>query len=425
MALSSSALIQAQNRVGEVDRIGKPPDGASEYRRGEPVSTVKIFRPGGSGEHGFAGFPLEVGDEISIERGLPEVYQVVIAYDDPTVKLLKLAPGDYVRLLDHDSIRADGGFLGWIVGKIRATTQYVQAIAPGTQYGIEVVGDRSRVFVWEGEVQVTNLGSNPQTVIVGEKQLTEAVGSNRPSAPRVPRFDEVRDLVLFGLEIDPVIRGTVTDETLRRRLHEDTIRAEFESRAQRSAVAPHINLGHVYLFLGKYNEALRAFELAEQVSPRPSAIYNGRGIALTMLGRFDAAAEAFGQAISRDDESMFHNNLANLYLRRGALDEALVEYERAIERDSKNAAPINGQGVVHFEQRDFPAAESAFRSSLKRANRAIPHSNLGNVFLLRGDVVSASREYDEAVTLDPQHAAAWNNRGVAHLKRRDFRAARR
>jgi tetratricopeptide (TPR) repeat protein len=416
----------AQNRVGGINNIEKPPTGASEYGPREPVRSVEVYRRRGPTDAGYKGLPLNTGDEINVKRGDPNVYRVIVRFDDPTLKLLKLAPGSQVRLVGPDAVQGEeGGFLGWITGKIQATTKYIQAIAPGTEYGIEVAGDRTRLIVWEGQVNVTNRGPNPQTVAVGEKQLTEAFGSSPPRAPRVPSFDEVKDLVLFGLDLDPVIRGTVTDENLQQRLHEDFIRAQFESRVQRSAVSPQINLANVYLFLGKYTEALSAYTQAEQISSRPSAIYNGRGIAWTRLRQYGAALEAFNQAIARDDESIFHNNLGNLYLMQGDgdIEKALAEYEQASQRDRANAAPHNGRGVAQLQRKELAAAETSLGTSIRLRDRAVAHSNLGNVYLLQNNLAAADTQYQQAIRLDPRDAAALNNRGVYHLKQRQYQEA--
>jgi Flp pilus assembly protein TadD len=420
-----STPVLAQSRVGKVDGIEKPPDGAAEYGQREPVRSVEIFRSSGLTESGYREMPLVFGDQINVSRGDPKVYRVFIRYDDPRVRQIKLAPGDRIRLVDRETVQTQGGFLGWFVGKVRATTEYIQAIAPGTQYALVVDGDRARVFVWDGEVQVSNLGPNPLTVSVREKELTEAVGRSQPRPPRVPSFEEVKEIVLFGLDLDPVIKGTVTDEHLRRQLHEDLIRAQFESRVQRSAVGPQINLANIYLFLGKDDEALKAYDEAEKVSPRPAAIYNGRGIVLTRQRLFAEAGGAFAQAISRDNESIFHNNLGNLNLLQGpsGVEKALAEYDQANRRDQSNAAPHNGRGVALLQQKDFASAQVALTTSIELTDRAVPHNNLATAYLLQNILPAAAAELEKAIKLDPRDAAALNNRGVSHLKQREYQLA--
>jgi Flp pilus assembly protein TadD len=426
---AASRPVWAQGAARITD-IQKPPDGANSYRPRESVSSIRVLK---SQERqrvdGHIDMPLNFQDEIEVRQSTQQpVHKVYILYNDPSRKEVKLAPGALVRLVDKETLQTEQGILAWIVGKIRTTTKYIQAIAPGTQYAIEVSGEQSRVFVWEGEVQVTNRGPNPATVAVREMHMTETIGPNQPSTPRVPSFDEVRDLVLFGVDLDPVIRATVTDETLRQRVHEDLVRALFESRTRRAEVGPQINLGNVYLFLGKNEEALRAFEEAERISPRPAEIYNGRGIALARLGRYAEAVAAFEQAVSRDKDSKFYNNLGNLYLLRDAdrqtLQSAFAAYDQALERDKLNAAPYNGRGVAELVRQAIGEAERAFAESVQLKDRAVSRSNLGNAYLLQDNLPAARTEYDRAIQLDPTDAAALNNRGVARLKARDFQSAK-
>jgi tetratricopeptide (TPR) repeat protein len=244
----------------------------------------------------------------------------------------------------------------------------------------------------------------------------------------VPSFDEIKDIVLFGVDLDPVIKATITDENLRRRVHEDLVRAEFESRARSTEVAPQINLGNAYLFLGKYEDALRKFDEAERISARPSEIYNGRGVALAMLGRQAEAVAAFQQALARDKDAKFHNNLGNLYLLGArdsqAVQQAVAAYDQSLKLDKLNAAAYNGRGVLALVQQAVAEAGDYFSQSLQVKDRAVAHSNLGNARLLQNDLPAARSEYDRAIQLDAADGAALNNRGVAHLRERNFPAAK-
>ncbi|MDW8240272.1 MAG: tetratricopeptide repeat protein [Acidobacteriota bacterium] len=421
--------VLAQTQVGQIRHIEKPPTGASEFASRELVRSVEVFRQNGPRDFGYKDMPLQAGDGIAVRSADPRVYRVIVGFTDPTRQQLKIGPGrGIVYLAGRDSFRAEAeqGFLGWVKGKVQATTKYVQAIAPGTEYGLVIDGERARVFVWEGEVRVTNLGPNPLTVAVTEKRVTDVFGPNQPSQPRVPKFEEVRELVLFGLDLDPVIRATVTDERLRQRLHEDLIRALFESRVQRSAVAPQINLANAYLFLGKTQDALSMFDEAERISPRPAAIFNGRGVALTQLGQYAQAADAFNQALSRDRDSIYYNNRGNLLLIQGSekIEQALSDYDHAIRRDRTNAAPLNGRAVAFFQRNEFLAAEANLNQSLRLRDRAVARSNLGNLWLMQNRLAAAEAEYARALQFDPQDATALHNRGVCRLKQQQFEQAR-
>lgn len=421
--------VWAQNPIGQIRHIEKPPTGASEFASRELVRSVEVFRQNGPRDFGFKDMPLHAGDGLAVRSADPRVYRVIVGFTDPTRQQLKIGPGrGIVYLAGRDSFRAeaDQGFLGWIKGKVQATTKYVQAIAPGTEYGLLIEGDRTRVFVWEGEVRVMNLGPNPLTVAVTEKRVTDVFGPNPPSQPRVPKFEEVKELVLFGLDVDPVIRTTVTDERLRQRLHEDLIRALFESRVQRSAVGPQINLASAYLFLGKTQEALTILDEAERISPRPAAIFNGRGVALTQLGQYAQAADAFNQALTRDRDSIYYNNRGNLLLIQGndKIEQALADYEQAIRRDRTNAAPLNGRAVAFFQRNEFLEAEASLSQSLRLRDRAVARGNLGNLWLLQNKLSAAEAEYAKALQFDPQDATALHNRGVCHLKQQRYEQAR-
>jgi tetratricopeptide (TPR) repeat protein len=91
-------------------------------------------------------------------------------------------------------------------------------------------------------------------------------------------------------------------------------------------------------------DALEAFDRALQQNPRYVEAHLNRAVVLNTLGKSDAAADAFARAreLGRPDATGFpamvgnrlanaHAGLAHDYRDAGALDEAIAQYERALE----------------------------------------------------------------------------------------------
>jgi Flp pilus assembly protein TadD len=417
--------VAAQQNLAVIFDIRKPPTGATSYADQEPVENVDVFvARERRWQTGWKRLPLDVLDRVNIRRAAePRVQKLIITFADPRRKQVVLTEGDHIQIVDLETIRIEGGFFGWIVGRIRTTTRYIQAIASGTQYGVIVDGERTRLYVWEGAVEVsTPAGAR---VVVREKYLTETIGQGAPAPPRIPRFEEIKDLVLFGIEVDPDVRTRFADERSQAELHEDLIRAEFES-AIRPTVETQINLGNLYLTLGRLDQALAVFNRAEKISP-VGDLYNGRGIIYALRPGLGDPVSEFRAAIARDDLSRFHNNLGVYYLRERLVDRALAEFQTAIRREPTNHVPYNGLGVAWLHSGQGSAAlaraEAAFRRAIRLKPKPAALTNLGTTYLLQGNLDAAEESYRQAQRLAGLDAAIANNLGVAHLRRGRYEEA--
>ncbi len=56
------------------------------------------------------------------------------------------------------------------------------------------------------------------------------------------------------------------------------------------------NKGFILYEMGKYEEAIQAYDKAIEIDPNYLLVWNNKGIALEKLGRYDEAAECYNKA---------------------------------------------------------------------------------------------------------------------------------
>jgi tetratricopeptide (TPR) repeat protein len=105
-----------------------------------------------------------------------------------------------------------------------------------------------------------------------------------------------------------------------------------------------------------------------------------------------------------------HYYLAHVLDQRGRIDEAIAEYEKAIELNPDFNWPRAGLCAVYFKQGkpDLAIAECQ-RAINRNPNDAKPHDLLGQALSLCGRTGQAIREYETAVALEPNVAEFENN----------------
>jgi len=80
--------------------------------------------------------------------------------------------------------------------------------------------------------------------------------------------------------------------------------------------------------MGKYEQAVQAFNQALKIDKSDAKIYNNLGMALSKLGKYELAMEAFKKA---GDEAQAYNNLGFVYMQKGEREKAIHSFEKAIE----------------------------------------------------------------------------------------------
>src|SRR5205814_3901261 len=109
----------------------------------------------------------------------------------------------------------------------------------------------------------------------------------------------------------------------------------------------------------------------------------------------------------------------------GDLDAAMHALARGSDLQPRDPRPAHTLGRIALARRDYPTAESAFRTALLRLpdNPAIL-TGLAAAIAARNRLGAALELLEHAVSLDPELAAAWEQIGVVHYRRGNLGLAR-
>jgi tetratricopeptide (TPR) repeat protein len=108
---------------------------------------------------------------------------------------------------------------------------------------------------------------------------------------------------------------------------------------------------------------------------------NNFGAELVKQGRLDEAVTDFQAAIQSDAQyAAAHANLAYTYDRLGRVDEAIAAYKNAVALDPTNAIAFNNLGVLYVKKESYDEAIQAFEQGLKAdPSNALLQQNLASV----------------------------------------------
>jgi len=90
----------------------------------------------------------------------------------------------------------------------------------------------------------------------------------------------------------------------------------------------HNNLGYSYLLQGNLDEAITAFKNAIDLNDQNTRFHNNLGLAYGEKGQYDLALAEFKLT---SDEAKAHHNMAQIYFKKGLIEEALSHYRTALK----------------------------------------------------------------------------------------------
>ena len=177
----------------------------------------------------------------------------------------------------------------------------------------------------------------------------------------------------------------------------------------------HLNRGIALGELGRYEEALTAFDRATQLLPDEAWTHYNRGWTLAALGRHEDALAAFDRAVQLlPEEARAHYNRGWALGKLGRHEEALAAYDQAIQLDPDNADAHCNRGWALGELGRYEEAMAAFDRAIELdPGPALAHSNRGWVLMQLGTHEEALAAFDRAIQLDPDNADAHCDRGWA------------
>ncbi|MGO9476956.1 MAG: tetratricopeptide repeat protein, partial [Limisphaerales bacterium] len=113
-----------------------------------------------------------------------------------------------------------------------------------------------------------------------------------------------------------------------------------------------------------------------------------------------------------------HNSLGNALFQKGRVDEAMVQYQKALQIKPDSAEACYNLGITLAKKGDVDEAIAYYQRALQiKPDDAGVHNNLGNALLQKGQVDEAITHYQRALQIKPDDAGVRNNLGSVLLQK--------
>ena len=117
------------------------------------------------------------------------------------------------------------------------------------------------------------------------------------------------------------------------------------------------------------------------------------------------------------DLSMVYRVRGNVWYLKGNFDNAISDYQAAVNHNPKLISALQGLGNSYFRKAEFRPAIKAYSDALAVEKKSAElYNNRGLAQLNIGEFSSAVKDFSEAIKLNSKFVSALNNRGIAYSK---------
>jgi Tfp pilus assembly protein PilF len=154
----------------------------------------------------------------------------------------------------------------------------------------------------------------------------------------------------------------------------------------------YLNLGLSYMDKENNIEAIRCYEIARQLYPKPNPkVFNNLGLVYGKTNQFQKALNILDSALKyEDDFAEAHNNRGNALAGLQRYYDAIPEFEKAIKQNTKYAEALRNLGSTYGNLKDYPKAIEYFTQSYNMDSSDVQTVHfLGLTYQLSGDTTNA------------------------------------
>ena len=160
-------------------------------------------------------------------------------------------------------------------------------------------------------------------------------------------------------------------------------------------------------------------------SPNKARPFNNRGHTYEKRGNLDQAISDYNRALEIDPNySDAYLNRGNAYQKRGNLAQAIPDYNKIIEMNPNYFKAYNSRGVAYQKKGNLDAAISDYSKALE-LNSDFPdaYNNRANAYRNKGNFDGAILDCNKAIEIYPKYTVAYFNRALAYQDKGNLDAA--
>jgi tetratricopeptide (TPR) repeat protein len=147
-----------------------------------------------------------------------------------------------------------------------------------------------------------------------------------------------------------------------------------------------------------------------------------KGVRYGWQGKNDEALVEFNKALELNPKSAdTYYNRGVIYSKKGMLDEAISDYSKAIESNPDYPNSYYNRGFAYYKKGSFDQAFADFGKAIElNPEDADAYYGRGLCYYKKGKNDDAIAEYNKAIQISPNFALAYDARAVAYFAKKNY-----
>jgi len=183
----------------------------------------------------------------------------------------------------------------------------------------------------------------------------------------------------------------------------------------KQAPSPHVNLGKVYVYTGKYPDAIREYQAALDLDPVSVEAYRGLADAYKLSRMPKEAERVYQKAIQlRSSDWLSYTMLGVFYYEQSRYPEAETAFQRVVELTPDNYQAWFNLGALHLKVGKYDQAGDDFRKSIALNAGQGGYLGLADVYFAQGRFHESAETNEKALALSPNSYVVAGNLAYAY-----------
>lgn len=189
---------------------------------------------------------------------------------------------------------------------------------------------------------------------------------------------------------------------------------------------PSYNLGLIYALKYQADSSIKYYSMAIESNPNLSIYFKRRGdVYFEVKKDYKSAIDDYTKCITLDpNESIYYENRGYAYLYNNNLDDAIYDFNKALELYDKYVEAIKGLGDCYYQKKNLLKAIEYYSKAIDLYdNYDFAYLMRGEAYINLGQERKAMKDFNKGLEINPLNKYCYTDRGSLYLFQNNISAA--
>ncbi|MFH1460633.1 MAG: SpoIID/LytB domain-containing protein [Candidatus Omnitrophota bacterium] len=183
----------------------------------------------------------------------------------------------------------------------------------------------------------------------------------------------------------------------------------------------HLYLGSACFNLGKFDQAIHEYTLAEKIYPESKIAILNKALIYKNIRQYKNAISYYKKLLKIDPDKIIYRNLGQAYYLSSSFDDAITCFEKALRLGHQEPMVFYWMGKAYQQKKSLDEAMVNFKQAVLQDDTfALAHLALGRIYMEKEQWVQAQKELEKVQKFEPSITEIYAWLGLIYLKQKKY-----